>query len=97
MLDFCKKNTVLLKNKRQGIMPTTMLKYLVIHNSFVSEVYIEYKADMICHHHHLYYEQYFIQQNIIKLMTLNVIITVSLLFVHIYSLGQKTYPTFNVS
>ena len=36
--------------------------YLVIHNSFVSNVYIKDIADMKCHIHHLHSEQYFIEQ-----------------------------------
>ena len=40
MLDFHKENTVLLKNKFQGIMPTTMLASLINLNSLVSDVYI---------------------------------------------------------
>ena len=35
---FHKENNVLLKNKYQGIIPTTMLASLVFSNSFVSEV-----------------------------------------------------------
>ena len=39
-----------------------MLSYLEILNSFVSDVYMEDIADMICQFHHLQLEQYFIQQ-----------------------------------
>ena len=38
MLTFHKENTDLLNNKCQGILPTTRLSSLVIHNSSVSNV-----------------------------------------------------------
>ena len=62
MLDFIKENTVLLRNKYQGIRPTNMLESLVNQNSSVSDSYMEYIPDMIFQLHHLHLEQYFIQQ-----------------------------------
>ena len=46
MLDLYKENTAILKKKHQGIFPTTILSYLVIHNSFLSGVYMEYISDI---------------------------------------------------
>ena len=51
MLYFPKENTVLLNNKFQLILATTMLSYLVINNIFVSDLYTEYIADMKCQIH----------------------------------------------
>ena len=62
MVDFYKENTPLLKKKRQGILPTTMLAFLVNINSFVSDVYMDNIADTICQIHYSHLEQYFIQQ-----------------------------------
>ena len=39
-----------------------MLESLVIINSFVTDVYMEYIADMKCQLHHIHMEKYFIQQ-----------------------------------
>ena len=39
-----------------------MLEYLETHNSFVSDVYMDDIADMICQLQHSHLEQYFIQQ-----------------------------------
>ena len=38
-----------------------MLEYLIIHNIFVSGVYMEDIADMKCQLHHIHLEQYFIK------------------------------------
>ena len=62
MLDFHKENTVLLKKKLQGILPTCMLAYLDINNSFVYNVYMDDIVNIICQIHHLHLETYFIQQ-----------------------------------
>ena len=62
MLDLHKENTILLNNKCQGILPTTMLEYLIIHNIFVFDVYMENIADMKFQSHHLHLEDSFIQQ-----------------------------------
>ena len=45
----------------QGIMPTTMLVYLVIDNSFVSDVYMDDISKIKCQVHHLHLDQLFIQ------------------------------------
>ena len=45
---FHKEFTVLLNEKCIEIPPSTMLSYLVIHNSFVSEVYLEDISDISC-------------------------------------------------
>ena len=39
-----------------------MLASLEIHNNFVSGLYMDDIANMICHIYHLHLEQYFIQQ-----------------------------------
>ena len=54
-------NTVLLKNNLQGIMPTTTLSSLVIKNTLVSDVCMEYVADMKCELHHINLEKYLVQ------------------------------------
>ena len=41
-----------------------MLVFLVIHNIFICDVYIEDIADIKCQIHHLHLEQYFIQGGI---------------------------------
>ena len=46
----------------QEILPTTMFAYLVIYNSFVSDIYMEDIADTKYQLHHLHLEKYFIQQ-----------------------------------
>ena len=51
-----------LKKKIKGIIPKTMSYYLVIHNSLVSDVYMDDIAGMKYFLHHLHFEQYFIQQ-----------------------------------
>ena len=76
--------TVLLKNKYQGILPTTMLSYLVIHNCFVSGVFMEDIADMKYQLHYIHLVKDFIKpkhikQRIIKISKVCVRITVSLL------------------
>ena len=43
-------------------MPSIMFPFFVIHNSFVSDVYLYNISDMKCQIHHLHLEQYFIQQ-----------------------------------
>ena len=48
MLAFHKENTVLRKNKSQWILSTTMFSSLVNINSFVSDVYMDNKDDIIC-------------------------------------------------
>ena len=62
MLAFYKENTVTVKNRFQGILPTTMLTSLIIHNHFVSDVHMEDMTDMKCQLRHLNLEKYFIQQ-----------------------------------
>ena len=42
--------------------PTNMLEYLIIHKSFVIDVYMEDMANMKFQIHHLHLEKYFIQQ-----------------------------------
>ena len=54
------KNTGLLKYKHQGIMQTTMLDTLVIHNSLVYDVYIDDIVDTKFHIRHLLLFQYFV-------------------------------------
>ena len=61
MLYFHNENTVLLKNKRQVILPLNMLASLAIHNSFVSDVYMDDISAMVCQIHHLHLKQYFIK------------------------------------
>ena len=61
MLALHKETTVLIKNKYQGIIPTTMLAPLLINNSFVSDVYMDDISGMIYQLHHLNFEQDFIQ------------------------------------
>ena len=39
-------------NKFQGILPTNMLEFLQIHNSSVSDVYMDYISNMIYQFHH---------------------------------------------
>ena len=74
----------MLNNKCQGIPPTAILVCLVIDNCFVSDVYMEYIDDRKFQLHHLHLEQYFIQQNMIKVSDIYVRITVSILqFVYI--------------
>ena len=46
--------------KLQEIFSTTLLASLVVHNSFVSYLYMEDIADMKFQLHHLHLEQYFI-------------------------------------
>ena len=48
MLYFHNKNTGLLNNRFQIILPTNMLTYFVDINSFVSGIYIHDIADMVC-------------------------------------------------
>ena len=44
-------------SNRQGTFPTHLLEYLVIHNSFVSDVYMEDIAKIKFQFHHLHLEQ----------------------------------------
>ena len=53
-----------------------MLLSLVIHNSFISDVYMEDISDITCQIHHLHLEQYFIQQKMIKITKNYVSITI---------------------
>ena len=46
----------------QVILLTNMLEYLEIHNSFVSDVYMEDISNMLCQFYRLHLEQQFIQQ-----------------------------------
>ena len=62
MFDFHKENTIFLKNKYQGIIPKNMIEYMVNHNSFVSDAYMEDISDMICKIYYLHLNQYFILQ-----------------------------------
>ena len=43
-------------------LPTTMLEYLEIYNIFVTAVYTEAMANIICQLHHLHLEQCFNEQ-----------------------------------
>ena len=61
MLNFHKEYTDLLKKKYKVILPTTMLTSLVIHNSFVSDVFVGDISDMKCQLCYIYLKQYFIQ------------------------------------
>ena len=60
MLDFYKENTILVNNKCKGILPTNMLTYLVNINSFVSDVYMDDIADMICQIYQYFIKKYMI-------------------------------------
>ena len=62
MLAFQKKNTTVLKNRFQVIMPKHILAYLEIHNIVISDVYMDDRADMKCQLCHIHLEQYLIQQ-----------------------------------
>ena len=44
-----------------------MLTYLVIHNCFVSDVYIEDISSTECQLHHIHLEEYFIELNHIQM------------------------------
>ena len=48
LLDFHKERIVLIKKTSQVTLKTTMLEYLVINISFVSDVYMDYIAKMKC-------------------------------------------------
>ena len=52
------------ENKRQGIMPTTMLSFLVNIKSYLSGVYMDDIAYRTCKLHHLHLEHYYIQQEL---------------------------------
>ena len=74
----------MLNKKCQGIPPTDILVCLVIDNCFFYDVYMEDIDDRKFQLHHLHLEQYFIQQNMIKVSDIYVRITVSILqFVYI--------------
>ena len=60
MLAFHKENTVLLKKICHGMLPITMLAYLVVRNIFVSDVYLDDIANMKFQLHHSHLEQNFI-------------------------------------
>ena len=45
MIYILNENTILLKKKLQVIMPITMLEYLLIQNSFVSDIYMDSITD----------------------------------------------------
>ena len=51
---FTRKTPLLLKKICQGIFPTNMLETLYIRKGFVSDVYMDNIADMICNIHHLH-------------------------------------------
>ena len=63
MLSINKECNGLLKNKCEGVLPTNMIASLVIHNSFVYDVYMEDIANMKCQLHHIQMEEYFIQKS----------------------------------
>ena len=88
MLVFHKLNTVLLNNKFQVILPTTMLEYFVVHNIFFSDVYMEDTSKMKYQLNHTHLDQYFIQQSIIKYSNIYVSITVYLLWLICISWGR---------
>ena len=62
MLAFHKEKTFLLKYKFQGIMPTTMLAYLVNCKKIVTNMYMNDISNIICQLYHLHLEQYFFRQ-----------------------------------
>ena len=59
---FTRKTALLPKKNCQGILLTNMLASLEIHNSFVSDVYMEYISGIICQFRHLYQEKCFIKK-----------------------------------
>ena len=62
-----------------------MLSYLVIINSFVSDLYMKYIANMKCQLHHIHFEHCFIEQNQQTKSEIYVSIPVYLLqFIYIY-------------
>ena len=66
ILSFHKENTILLKKKCQGIMPTIMLASLVNLRILVCDVYTGDISHMKCLLHHLQLEKYLIQQKTIS-------------------------------
>ena len=62
ILAFHKEKTVLLYKKWQWTPPTNVLESLVIHNSFLSDAYMDDIADLKYQLHRLHLEKYFNQQ-----------------------------------
>ena len=76
---FHKENTVLLKNKFQAILPTTMLEHFLIINNFVSGVYMYDISDIKYHLQHIHLDKCLFKKIMIKIAYIYVSITVSLL------------------
>ena len=63
MLSFHKEDSSLPNIKGQGILATTLLASLVIHNFFITDVYMEYIADVKYQLYRIQLANVFIQKN----------------------------------
>ena len=96
MLALHKENTYFPNNKCQGMPPTNMLEYLIIHKSFVIDVYMEDMANMKFQIHHLHLEQYFIQKERNK-NGRHLILALLCLYLSWYIfVGSGKFPTSNI-
>ena len=62
MLDFHKNKNALLYKNSNKTFPTIIFAYLVIHNNYVTTMYMEAISNIKLHIQQFYLEQYFIQK-----------------------------------